>query len=494
MQVRQSNALVELLRLSLHVANFMNAGSARQTRAIQLKTLGKFATVKGLGAASTAKAGAAAAAAPLSNGNAKDDDSNNTNDAGDDSSSSSDNSSKSGGSGGSILDRFTFSSLTKSMKKDDPHNSTHSSSSSQDEVVCPAYTSKSLMHFVAHVSVTLAPNCLALSSELSSLERAAAIDLGGLDGGLRDITSRLRVAKKEVDQWCKDADDARAAAASSSGGSGDGGGDGSSTASPEYALKMGVPEGVLELRAALARADQARVSVGDSRRGVSQLATDAMTWLGEKSATTTTGAAETASSVQDFLATALGVSRAFSAAVADNAVAAEAESRRLKKLAAEAEAKRLKEEARARVLAAEAAARAALEPPVEDDEEDAAGHADGDGSGVGAGGEHSASDNLRASTAFGAPTNRWKSSGAAGALGGKLKRSGNSRASMSASGARGGARSGRKDAFAGGGGLFSALSSMRSNMTGKGSGPKEESESSDDGGDDMWKSSDSEED
>jgi len=489
LQVRQSDALVELLKLSLHVANFMNAGSARQARAIQLKTLEKFATVKGIGAAATAKPGAAAAAAPLvtSDPTASDADSS----ASAIRSSSSNVRRSTSGSSASVFDRFTFGSSAASK------SNSSNNKSNPNEVTCPAYTSKSLMHFVAYVSLNLAPSCLALSSELSTLERAAAIDISGLDGSLKDLASGLRLAQKEVGLWCKDADAARAAAAESStseaaaagssvGDSGAGG-----QTSPEYALKMGVPEGVLELRAALARAEQTQVAVSDSRRGASQLASDAMTWLGEKSATATGGGAESASSVHEFLTTALGVSRAFSAAVADNAVAAEAEARRQKKLAAEAEKIRLKEEARAHVLEAEAAARAALEPVQDDEDEgDEAVTGDGGGGGLRAGVRESFSARSKAPET---PNNRWKS--AAAAVGqGKMKRGLSSRSSLLPTSIRGGVRSGRKDAFAGGGGLFSALSSMRSNMTGKGSGHKEDSDSSEDGGDDMWKSSESEED
>jgi hypothetical protein len=443
--VRQSSALVELLRLALHVANFMNAGSARQARAIQLKSLEKFAAVKGIGAAATAQAGAAAAA-PLSLG---------------------------------------FGS----------HDFEDAAAA---EVPCPAYASKSLMHFVAHLSLTLAPSCVALSAELPSLERAAAVDLAALDGTLKDTAANLQAAKAEADLWCKDADDATArthAAAAAAGAA--------SRPTSGYALLMGAPAGVLELRAALARAEQAVAAVGHNRRGASQLAAAALAWLGEPGAgdaalassdsatSSSSSSAGSAAAVQDFLATALGVSRAFAAAVGDNAAAADAESRRQKKLAAEAEVKRLKEEAHARAVAAQDAAAARFAAT-----EEAAHRGGGEGRSSisdNGGSRSSGGGGLGRGSSADLSANRWGAVRSA-AVSGKLKR-GSSRTSIGGSGARAAARGGRKDAFAGGGGgLFGALSKMRTHIVGKAGRGKGDSESSEEDGDDLWRSSESDDD
>ena len=443
--MRQSSALVELLRLALHVANFMNAGSARQARAIQLKSLEKFAAVKGIGAAATAQAGAAAAA-PLSLG---------------------------------------FGS----------HDFEDAAAA---EVPCPAYASKSLMHFVAHLSLTLAPSCVALSAELPSLERAAAVDLAALDGTLKDTAANLQAAKAEADLWCKDAGDATArtdAAAAAAAGA-------ASRPTSGYALHMGAPAGVLELRAALARAEQAVAAVGHNRRGASQLAAAALAWLGEPgagdaalassdSATSSSSSAGSAAALQDFLATALGVSRAFAAAVGDNAAAADAESRRQKKLAAEAEVKRLKEEAHARAVAAQDAAAARFAAT-----EEAAHRGGGEGRSSisdNGGSRSSGGGGLGRGSSADLSANRWGAVRSA-AVSGKLKR-GSSRTSIGGSGARAAARGGRKDAFAGGGGgLFGALSKMRTHIVGKAGGGKGDSESSEEDGDDLWRSSESDDD
>jgi hypothetical protein len=46
-EVQRSRTLVTLLRLGLHVSNFMNHGTGRITRAIQMKTVSKFVNVRG---------------------------------------------------------------------------------------------------------------------------------------------------------------------------------------------------------------------------------------------------------------------------------------------------------------------------------------------------------------------------------------------------------------------------------------------------------------
>lgn len=46
-EIQRSRTLVSLLRLGLHVSNFMNHGTGRVARAIQLKTISKFVNVRG---------------------------------------------------------------------------------------------------------------------------------------------------------------------------------------------------------------------------------------------------------------------------------------------------------------------------------------------------------------------------------------------------------------------------------------------------------------
>jgi hypothetical protein len=152
-EVRASVGIVELLRLALHMSNFMNLGSGRVARAIQLKSLERFATMKGGG----------------------------------------------GGGGGN------FTPVTAVSAK------------AGGAAVIPPYAHKTLLHLLAFVAKNSSTSsgagsgcaggggpvvaALNLSADLPGLQSACLIDLAALDGTLHDLGNALRAAKAEIAKW-----------------------------------------------------------------------------------------------------------------------------------------------------------------------------------------------------------------------------------------------------------------------------------------------------
>jgi hypothetical protein len=59
--------------------------------------------------------------------------------------------------------------------------SSNEDSNSESDSSIPAYASKTLMHYLAHVSKTTSPRCLLLEEELNTLKDACQIDVSALD-------------------------------------------------------------------------------------------------------------------------------------------------------------------------------------------------------------------------------------------------------------------------------------------------------------------------
>lgn len=136
-----------LLRLGLHVSNFMNAGSGRVCSAIKLRSLEKFALLKGAApkkqlppTASVAEAGAAAGEV--------------------------------GGAAAAVTAVVSDGERGSGGKGAD----TASASSSASPSGPPAYASKTLMHFMAFIASQSCKEALPLSAQLKDLQGAAAID------------------------------------------------------------------------------------------------------------------------------------------------------------------------------------------------------------------------------------------------------------------------------------------------------------------------------
>jgi len=465
-ELRASGALVEMLHVALHLSNFMNCGSNRQARAIQLKTLEKFPTIKG----KTEKpAMLLSAAAPQ-----------------------------------------MTAAATAAEAAEATRESYQGDLSQDPRSALPPHVTKSLMHYLAFVCGHVAPGALLLGSELSALEKACAVDLGAFESGHKELAHALRSAKREAAAWERDVakagpralppkpPPAGAVAAASVlppkpspplGGKAfpskplppPRAAVGSLRASigSLRASAMGAPESgaaaggtLADVVAMLASCDAALQGCLAAKAQMEAMGASVLAWLGEApdkrpaaAAAAAAGAAaggdvvggggdapeifapppppgSAEGNVQDLLATALNVTRAFDSALADNAAAEAAKAKALAK-AAEEEAARLKRQA-ARELAEAAAAK---------------------GGGKEGGGN--------------AARNRWgkvaKHTGSAA----RVMRAGN-RVSV---GGRFAPGTGTGRTLEGGGGLFGALTKMRMGMKGGG-----DNSSSDD--DDMWGGSD----
>jgi len=210
---------------------------------------------------------------------------------------------------------------------------------------------------------------------------ALTVDLAALDGTLHDLASALRAAKQEVAKWNDGDDDESADAADCAHGGGGGGGEAAveKAAAEQADEEVTLSEGLRDLQAFVVRGEEELRAVRVARSAAARQGAEVLSWLGEApphasrsssaqgkagkrhaddsvvympSALTAGGAGAGAGgggggeTLQSFLKTLLGVVDSVNAAAADNARAAEAEERRLKRLkAAEEKDAKAKQEA-----------------------------------------------------------------------------------------------------------------------------------------------------